>query len=183
MSLDMNTGPTAQSPLRRRRPDRRRRVRRWRFAFLLATLAAVAVLFGACGNRSASGTSATTTTPASAPPSNNPVSSNASAPHTTTPGAGAGANTGAGAVTRSGSGSGSQTDNRSTGAYTVAFATCMRAHGVPKFPDPEGSAQLGPGSGIDPTSPTFQAALNGPCVSLAPAGWVSSGLVSNGGAS
>jgi hypothetical protein len=58
---------------------------------------------------------------------------------------------------------------RSTGSYSLAFATCMRAHGVPDFPDPDGQAgQLGPSSRVDPNSPQFQSALNGPCESLAP---------------
>jgi hypothetical protein len=71
------------------------------------------------------------------------------------------------------------------GTFTVAFARCMRAHGVPKFPDPNGqSGQLGPGSGIDPNSPQFQSAVNGPCKSMAPPGWVSSGpVVAPGGGS
>ena len=99
-------------------------------------------------------------------------------PTTATAGSGV-SNTGTGVVTRPGSGSGSQSSgNRSTGTYTLAFAECMRVHGVPNFPNPNGKgSQLGPGSGIDPTSPAFQAALNGPCQSLAPPGWVSSGPV------
>jgi len=43
----------------------------------------------------------------------------------------------------------------------VAYAQCMRAHGVPDFPEPvEGGIQLhaGPGSGLDPGSAQFQAA-------------------------
>jgi hypothetical protein len=68
--------------------------------------------------------------------------------------------------------------NETTGSYSVAFAECMRAHGVPKFPKPNGSeGQLGPDSGVNPASPAFQAAMNGPCKSLAPAAWVSSGQV------
>ncbi len=67
---------------------------------------------------------------------------------------------------------------RSSGSYSLAFARCMRAHGVPDFPDPNGQpGQLGPGSGIDPNSPQFQSALNGPCKSLAPPGWLGSGKV------
>ena len=82
--------------------------------------------------------------------------------------------TGSGNVS-SGNRNGSQ-GNEEAGSFTPAFAKCMRAHGVPNFPDPNGQGgQLGPGSGIDPTSAVFQAALNGPCLSLAPAGWVSSG--------
>jgi hypothetical protein len=90
--------------------------------------------------------------------------------------------TGPGIVHRSSSGGGQQSGNRSTGnAFSLAFARCMRAHGVPNFPDPNGQVgQLGPGSGVDPASQPYQAAINGPCRSLAPAGWVSSGQVSNG---
>jgi hypothetical protein len=49
----------------------------------------------------------------------------------------------------------------------LAFSKCMRAHGVTNFPDPTFSTSGGgigikigggPGSGIDPNSPTFQAA-------------------------
>ncbi len=77
----------------------------------------------------------------------------------------------------SGSTGGAQ-GNEGTGSFTLAFARCMRAHGVPDFPDPNGrNGQLGPGSGIDPNSPAFQAAINGPCLSLAPPGWVGSGKV------
>ena len=36
------------------------------------------------------------------------------------------------------------------------FAACMRAHGVPNFPDPSspGAIQLGPSSGLDPSRPS-----------------------------
>ena len=49
----------------------------------------------------------------------------------------------------------------------LAMARCMRAHGVPNFPDPQvssgqgGGVQIklgGPGSDIDPQSPAFQSA-------------------------
>ncbi len=85
--------------------------------------------------------------------------------------------TGGGRNVSSGNRTGSQ-GNRSAGSFSLAFARCMRTNGVPAFPNPNGQAdQLGPGSGIDPTSPQFQAALNGPCLSLAPPGWVGSGKV------
>src|SRR5262245_18620999 len=64
----------------------------------------------------------------------------------------------------------------SAGTFSVEFARCMRAHGVPNFPDPTGQAgELGPNSGIDPGSTQFQTALNGPCKSLAPPQWLDSG--------
>jgi hypothetical protein len=47
-------------------------------------------------------------------------------------------------------------------AQALKFSQCMRAHGVPKFPDPTSNGAItikaGPGSGIDPGSPQFQAA-------------------------
>jgi hypothetical protein len=65
---------------------------------------------------------------------------------------------------------------RSVGSFSVDFAKCMRAHGVPNFPDPNGRpGQLGPNSGIDPGSAQFQTAVNGPCRSLAPPQWLDSG--------
>jgi hypothetical protein len=55
-----------------------------------------------------------------------------------------------------------------------AFSKCMRASGVPNFPDPQtsgGSTRLsiGPGSGIDPNTPTFQKAQT-KCQKLLPNG-------------
>jgi hypothetical protein len=45
-------------------------------------------------------------------------------------------------------------------ARALKLAQCMRANGVPKFPDPSanGNLLLTPSSGIDPQSPQFQAA-------------------------
>ena len=62
-----------------------------------------------------------------------------------------------------------------SGGLTVAFSACMRAHGEPKFPDPNSQGVVSSliQMGIDPNSPQFQAAqktcahlANGP----APAG-------------
>jgi hypothetical protein len=64
-------------------------------------------------------------------------------------------------------------------SYTVAFAECMRSHGMPHFPNPGKGAAFGPpGSGVDPASPQFQNALQA-CKSLAPPAWASGGPVSN----
>jgi hypothetical protein len=48
----------------------------------------------------------------------------------------------------------------STNAAFVKFAACMRADGVPDFPDPSGGGgfHISSSSGINPTSPAFQAA-------------------------
>jgi hypothetical protein len=48
-------------------------------------------------------------------------------------------------------------------AQALKFSSCMRSHGVPKFPDPQfsggrASLQIGPSTGINPGSPVFQAA-------------------------
>jgi hypothetical protein len=144
----MRSRQAARSPHGNQSPDPHDRFRRGRVAFVPA-LASIALLVGACGSGSAR--SSSTAIPAS---------------------------NGTGAVTRPGSGSGSQSGNRSVDSYSLAFGRCMRVHGVPKFPNPNGEgSQLGPDSGVKPTSRVFQAALNGPCESLAPAGWVSSGPV------
>jgi hypothetical protein len=163
----MRLKPAARSRHGKQHPDRQCRPRRGRTASglaALAALAALAFLVGGCGSGATSSSPATT---------------------------GAGAAGGTGVVTRSGSGG--QSGNLTSGGnltggqasrYSVAFAECMRAHGVPRFPDPNASLPaLGSGSGVDPSSPAYQAALHGPCKSLAPAGWTSSGLVTQGGRS
>ena len=52
----------------------------------------------------------------------------------------------------------------------LEYSECMRDHGVPKFPDPvDGRIVLNPASGIDPDSPTVQAA-SAACAKYAPPG-------------
>jgi hypothetical protein len=53
----------------------------------------------------------------------------------------------------------------------LAFAKCMRANGVPDFPDPSagGGFFLHAGAGVDPSSPAFKAA-QGKCHRLLPGG-------------
>lgn len=43
----------------------------------------------------------------------------------------------------------------------ASFAACMRKHGVPSFPDPNGQGMFSPGSikGLDPGAPLFQSAF------------------------
>lgn len=59
------------------------------------------------------------------------------------------------------------------GGYSQAlrFANCMRTSGVPNFPDPSvgGGLVIRPGSGLDPTSPAFQAAQKH-CAKFQPGG-------------
>lgn len=43
-------------------------------------------------------------------------------------------------------------------ASELKFAKCMRAHGVPKFPDPNSNGGFSGTGGIDPASPTFKKA-------------------------
>ena len=55
----------------------------------------------------------------------------------------------------------------------------MRANGVPTFPDPSGQGfEIQPGSGIDPSSPAFQAA-QAKCQKLMPAGGPAPGTVTH----
>jgi len=59
-------------------------------------------------------------------------------------------------------------------AQFLAYARCMRSHGVPDFPDPTSSngvgiiLQGGPGGDLNPNNPTFKMA-NQACRSLQPA--------------
>ena len=51
----------------------------------------------------------------------------------------------------------------------LAFAVCMRSHGVPNLPDPNSEGMFSPGSilGIDPSSPLVQTGFEA-CQSLEP---------------
>lgn len=51
----------------------------------------------------------------------------------------------------------------------LEFSQCMRAHGVPNFPDPASNGTLSLGPGLDASSPSFQAAQNH-CAKLEPGG-------------
>ena len=56
-------------------------------------------------------------------------------------------------------------------AEALAYSKCMRANGVPQFPDPGagGGIEFHPGSGINPSSPAFKAAQTR-CQKLMPGG-------------
>jgi hypothetical protein len=57
------------------------------------------------------------------------------------------------------------------GANGAKFSACMRSHGVPNFPDPNGQGviSIDSGMGIDPGSPKFQSAQTA-CQKLLPNG-------------
>ena len=64
-------------------------------------------------------------------------------------------------------------------AVGISFSACMRSHGVPNFPDPTtsgggSSISIKSGSGINPASPSFQAAQTA-CGKLVPGGGPGSG--------
>jgi hypothetical protein len=63
----------------------------------------------------------------------------------------------------------SVTQQRLVAAQALQFSQCVRSHGLPNFPDPDGSGRIpDPGSaGIDQGSPQFQAA-NQACASYRP---------------
>ena len=64
----------------------------------------------------------------------------------------------------------SSSTHSGTHSQAIAFANCMRAHGVPSFPDPKaggGGFDIGPG--INPQSPAFKSARLA-CSKLAPGG-------------
>lgn len=74
------------------------------------------------------------------------------------------------------SGSGLTANSKKAGA--LAFAKCMRSHGVANFPDPQVTGNsiqiLGPNSGINVRSPAFQSAQTS-CKHLLPGGGPGSG--------
>jgi hypothetical protein len=51
-------------------------------------------------------------------------------------------------------------DQQQYRSVMLIYARCVRAHGVPNMPDPDrrGHLDIGPGSGVDVSSPRFQAA-------------------------
>lgn len=68
----------------------------------------------------------------------------------------------AGLAACGGSGASGQTGTsaKASAAMFLQFSKCMRAHGVPNFPDPDsqGGIRIAPGSGLDLRSPAFQRA-------------------------
>jgi hypothetical protein len=69
------------------------------------------------------------------------------------------------------SGKSSSGTAKGTASAFLAFSTCMRSRGVTNFPDPSagGGFHITPGEGIDPQSPSFQAAQH-TCKKLLPGG-------------
>jgi hypothetical protein len=78
---------------------------------------------------------------------------------------------------------GQASGHASSSSGPLAFSACMRSHGVPGFPDPSTGSngqvqiQASPGSGLDPNSPAYQAAMRS-CQSLLPVGKAAGGSVS-----
>jgi hypothetical protein len=73
---------------------------------------------------------------------------------------------GTGASSYSASGSAESSSNE---AAFVNFSKCMRANGVPNFPDPSGRGGIQLGPGLNPFSPAFKAAQTH-CRKLLPGG-------------
>lgn len=63
--------------------------------------------------------------------------------------------------------SGSANAAESAQSQQLAFARCMRAHGVTDYPDSGGPIEADPRSDLDPSNPTYQAARQA-CQSLRP---------------
>ena len=129
-------------------PPRRARPPAIRIAAILIT-AAMALFAAACSSPSSAGTS----------------SPNAAGPASSSPAAGSAAGTAAGTAAASAAGS------SATAQSTVAYSQCMRANGVPKYPDPSSGGQLpkGDAAAFDVSDSTFQAAEH-TCQHLLPAG-------------
>jgi hypothetical protein len=72
-----------------------------------------------------------------------------------------------------GGSAGSFSSTMRVGSAGTAFSACMRSHGVPNFPDPNGQGAItfGSSDGIDPSSPQFQSAQK-TCQKLLPNGGI-----------
>lgn len=55
------------------------------------------------------------------------------------------------------------------GGSALAFAVCMRSHGVPDFPDPSGGGGVNLPANLNPASPAFEAA-RATCMKKLPGG-------------
>jgi hypothetical protein len=133
MKPTMPDGTTVAIPIAR--PPRRARPPAIRIAAAILTTAALALFTAACSS------------PSSADPGSAGTGSPAAAgPASSTPAAGstAGSTAGSSATTQS----------------VVAYSQCMRANGVPKYPDPDSAGRLpkGDASAFDVSNSTYQAA-------------------------
>lgn len=75
--------------------------------------------------------------------------------------------TGSGNSSSAGSSPGSPQATGSPQSRQLAFARCMRAHGITDFPDSGSPIQPSPGSDLNPDNPTYQAARQA-CRALQP---------------
>jgi len=131
-----------------------------RLSFLVVPLAAlVAVAAGCGGSGSAS------------PPVANVGSSKTGKTSTQNGSAGSGGAAQGGSANSSSGGHQSLVMRFGTTADARKFAACMRKHGVPNYPDPNGHGviSIDPSSGIDPRSPAFGTAQQ-TCSKLIPNG-------------
>jgi hypothetical protein len=77
---------------------------------------------------------------------------------------------GHGASTASSEGGGSSPESTASPEQAgLAYAKCMRSHGVPNFPDPSAGGGFFVGHGMNPSSPAFKAAQH-KCQKLMPGG-------------
>jgi hypothetical protein len=110
--------------------------------FALATFVSGALLAG-CGGSSSS-----------------PIASTVSGARTSVSAPASGAGSGSSITPRTGATGTSSSAPAGGGSGPIAFAKCMRANGVPNFPDPNpsGDFELGSAGGLGPSSPAFTAA-------------------------
>jgi hypothetical protein len=135
-----------------------------RATLISVLIASGALLIAACGSSPNNAAvahlrSTTTTDPGGSQGGSAPVASNSSDP-----------SGGSGLASGSGPQRGFAIATGGTGADALAFSECMRSHGVPNFPDPNAQGVI-QGSGINPSSSSFQAA-NKDCRHLLPNGGV-----------
>jgi hypothetical protein len=76
-----------------------------------------------------------------------------------------------------GSSKGGGSDRGNFANAGIKFAACMRANGVPNFPDPSGGGGINIPAGVNPRSPAFQSAQRS-CFKLLPGGGPGGGQAS-----
>jgi hypothetical protein len=123
----------------------------------LLALCLLAALLAGCGGKST-------------PPGVANIGSTTGTTSGTTTGEGPAGSGGSVAAT-AGTGGGASLRLAGAGKDIAQFASCMRSHGEPNFPDPDaqGNLTISPGSGIDPSSSQFQSAQRA-CSKYLPSG-------------
>lgn len=159
---DVSSGTNARESLKLDASDLRRaagrtRRRGARVALLMFVLPAMGLPAAGCGGGSSPSVASLATTAPTATGATSAPTSASSATSAVGPSAGVGGSVSGGTMRVAG------------GGNLTAFSSCMRSHGVPSFPDPNGQGVItfSSADGVDPNSAQFQKAQQA-CQKLMP---------------